>query len=246
VDSCVANRARTLKSGGAPPVSKTDRQWISTTLKTKERRRHVRARIAATVTAWSGTVCRGSYVVENLSGGGLYVSGGPRVREGEQLRLVLQLPRGPVAVPATVVRCVAQARDYALAFRFESVSAHAEHAIARTVTEAGSRAARDAALHDDPTVLVVHEALVTREALLRELRALGREAACFATALDAIDYLDRCGPQLEAAIVDVSEICGGAELLRLLADDWPAIKRVPMEKPWDRSELVRALDAVAG
>src|SRR5690348_7911922 len=48
-----------------------------------DRRVFVRARVVATATAWVRGICKGSYIVENLSLGGVQLSGGPAIRVGE-------------------------------------------------------------------------------------------------------------------------------------------------------------------
>jgi hypothetical protein len=51
-----------------------------------ERRLYARARVVATATVWVRGLCKGSYIVENLSWGGTYLSGGPAVREGDEVK----------------------------------------------------------------------------------------------------------------------------------------------------------------
>ena len=58
----------------------------------------------ASATAWLGGTCKGSYLVENLSLGGIYLSGGPAIRPGTPLTLRLQLPVEAVEVTGAVTR----------------------------------------------------------------------------------------------------------------------------------------------
>src|SRR3954449_4693098 len=98
-----------------------------------ERRLFARARVVATATAWVRGLCKGSYIVENLSWGGTYLSGGPAVREGEEVKLILELPRGPIEVRGHVLRSDAQARDAALAVRFDDPARKVRDAIGAAV-----------------------------------------------------------------------------------------------------------------
>jgi hypothetical protein len=69
-----------------------------------ERRLYARARVVATATVWMRGLCKGSYIVENLSWGGTYLSGGPPIRQGDEIKIVLELPHGPVDVRGRVLR----------------------------------------------------------------------------------------------------------------------------------------------
>jgi hypothetical protein len=228
-----------------------------------ERRLYVRARVAATATAWVRGLCKGSYLVENLSLGGAYMSGGPAVRAGEELKVVLQLPRGPVEIRGVVLRSGALARDWSLAVRFERSSRQAGEAIGVAVAEALEEARRGASSRAEPTVLVVDDSLLVREALTRDIRCVGSEAACFSTSLDALDFIDRPESRIEVALIDLAGARGGRDLFIFLADEKPAIRRVLMAdqsrrpsgdlvslaaradallaKPWDQETLARTI-----
>ena len=230
-----------------------------------ERRLYVRARVAATATAWVRGLCKGSYIVENLSLGGAYLSGGPAVRPGEDVKLVLQLPRGPIDVHGAVLRSDAQARDWSLAVRFEKVSRRTAEAIGAAVATALEEATRQASSRDEPTVLVVDDSLLVREALMRDIRCAGWEAACFSTSLDALDFLHRPESRIEVALIDLLGTHGGRDLFMFLADEKPGIRRVLMSdaarrssedvadavaradaflpKPWDPETLARTIQS---
>src|SRR3954464_9902193 len=90
-----------------------------------ERRLFARSRVVATATVWLRGLCKGSYIVENLSWGGAYLSGGPAIREGEEVKVVIELEKGPAEVRARVLRSEAQARDASLALRFDEPSRRA-------------------------------------------------------------------------------------------------------------------------
>jgi hypothetical protein len=232
-----------------------------------ERRLYVRARVAATATAWVRGLCKGSYIVENLSLGGAYLSGGPAIRPGEELKLILQLVREPVEVRGVVLRSDTRVRDCSLAVRFERPSRQAGEAIGAAVAAAVEEATRDASSRAEPTVLVVDDSLLVREALTRDIRCAGREAACFSTSLDALDFIDRPESRIEVALIDLIGTRGGRDLFLFLADEKPAIRRVLMadqggptsgelaplaahahaflSKPWDQEALARTIKPAA-
>lgn len=194
----------------------------------RERRSYVRARVVATATVWARGLCKGSYIVENLSLGGVYVSGGPAVRVGEDIKVILELPRGPVEVRGKVLRSETGTRDCTLAIRFEATARRTRDAIGSAVADALEAASRDASVRPEPTVLVVDDSLLVRESLTRDLRCAGWEVACFSTSLDALDFLDRPDSQIRVALIDLVWTRGNDDLLRFLADERPRIRRVLM------------------
>ncbi len=228
-----------------------------------DRRVFVRARVVATATAWVRGICKGSYIVENLSLGGVQLSGGPAIRVGEEIKLMLELPRGRVEVRGLVLRSDARARDAALALRFHMLSRQARETIGNTVAEALEEAAREASMRPEPTVLVVDDSLLVRESLTRDIRRAGWEVACFSTSLDALDFLDRSESRIRVALVDMVRVNEKADLLNFLAEERPSIRRVLMSeegllageameilaaradgvlvKPWDIESLARTL-----
>lgn len=224
-----------------------------------ERRLFARARVVATATVWVRGLCKGSYIVENLSWGGAYLSGGPAIRAGEDVKVVIELEKGPAEVRARVLRSEAQVRDASLALRFEEPSRRARDAIGAAVADALARAAEDSSVRAEPTVLVVDDSLLVREALARDLRCFGWEAACFSTPLDALTFLDRPEACIRVALVNHAGPSHARDLLTYLADDRPAIRRVLMQdgrpsvdelaatvhavlsKPWDPDTLARAI-----
>jgi CheY-like chemotaxis protein len=228
-----------------------------------ERRLFVRARVVATATTWVRGLCKGSYIVENLSLGGAYLSGGPAVRAGEDVKVVLELPRGPVELRGSVLRSEARARDCALAVRFEAPPKRAREAIGAAVALGLEEAARDSSTRPEPTVLVVDDSLLVRESLRRDIRCAGWEVACFSTSLDALDFLDRPQSRIRVALIDLRGTRDGRDLLSFLADERPSIRRVLMSdqgrpgaeelaklavradailsKPWDQETLARTI-----
>jgi CheY-like chemotaxis protein len=231
-----------------------------------ERRLFVRARVVATATTWVRGLCKGSYIVENLSLGGAYLSGGPAVRAGEAVKVILELPRGPTEVRGVVLRSEPKARECALAVRFEQPSRRTLETIAAAVAGALDAAARDSSTRPEPTVLVVDDSLLVREALTRDIRCAGWEVASFSTSLDALDFLDRPTSCIRVALIDLLGTRDGSELLTFLADERPSIRRVlladqarpvpasldtlaaradaVLAKPWDQETLARTLQPI--
>ena len=230
----------------------------------QDRRVFVRARVAATATAWVRGLCKGSYIVENLSLGGAQLSGGPAIRVGEEIKLILELARGPIEVRGPVLRSQARARDASIAVRFNMLSRRAREALGGAVAEALEEAARDSAMRPEPTVLVVDASLLERESLTRDIRRAGWEVACFSTSLDALDFLDRPESCIRVALIDLIGLNeGGRDLFNFLAEEKPEIRLVLLSeegrlgaqalasvadradgvlaKPWDLDSLTRTL-----
>jgi len=126
----------------------------------QDRRVFVRARVVATATAWVRGLCKGSYIVENLSLGGVQLSGGPAIRVGEEIKLIIELPRGTIEVRCPVRRSQARARDAAIAVRFNMLSRRARDSLGEAVAEALEEAARDSSTRHEPTVLVVDSSML--------------------------------------------------------------------------------------
>jgi CheY-like chemotaxis protein len=228
-----------------------------------ERRRHTRGRVDATATLWVLGQCKGAYLVENLSQGGAFLSGGPAVRPGMVVKVVFQLPRGRIDVTGTVLRSEPQPRDCSLAVSFNWVSVPARKAIDAAVAEALASGARDSAFRPEPTVLVVDDSVLIRESLTRDIRSAGREPVAFSTSLDALDFLHRPQSLIQVALIDLIGSSGGDDLLAFLADEHPSIRRVVMcdrdavsdavlarfarevgavlAKPWDPQTLARSI-----
>jgi CheY-like chemotaxis protein len=233
-----------------------------------ERRLHVRARVPATATAWIERRCKGSYIVDNLSLGGAYLSGGPAILPNTQIELIVQLANEGVTINGRVLRSDKQVRDFGIAVAFESLSELAHTAVGGAVSTALEIAARESLEHPAPTVLVVDHSLLVREKLTRDIRAVGSEAVCFSTSIDAIEFLNRPDCRVRLALIDGAfiELAGsssGRELVAFLAEERPQIRRVLMcdgglsqpdeykrnspgvttllAKPWTPETLTRAL-----
>lgn len=233
-----------------------------------ERRLFARARVVATATVWVRGLCKGSYIVENLSWGGAYLSGGPALREDDEAKIVIELDSGPIEVRGHVLRSEAQARDASVAIRFDEPTRRARDAIGAAVAAALERVAEDSSVRPEPTVLVVDDSMLVREALARDLRCFGWEAACFSTPLDALTFLDRPEARIRVALIDQAGPPHARDLLSFLADEKPTIRRVLLRdarpssddadslawalsadavlpKPWDQETLARTLASPA-
>jgi DNA-binding NtrC family response regulator len=116
-------------------------------------------------------------------------------------------------------------------------------------------------------VLVVDDDPSVGRALVRDLAALGRQAVCVTTPLDAIKYLQSSLSRVEVALVDYDlNTADGLDLLDFLNKEYPAVRRVLMSgcvglelldqacesgqahtafaKPWDRERLSQVLAQV--
>ncbi len=113
-------------------------------------------------------------------------------------------------------------------------------------------------------VLVVDDSEGVGRAMVRDLRALGRQGVWVTNPLDAIKYLQAPLSRVEVAIVDFDlNTSDGLDVLAFLAQDYPAVRRVLMSgcvsnevldracasgqahtafaKPWDRARLSEVL-----
>jgi DNA-binding NtrC family response regulator len=116
-------------------------------------------------------------------------------------------------------------------------------------------------------VLVVDDDPGVGRALVRDLAALGRQAVCVTTPLDAIKVLQSTPSRVEVALVDFDlNTSDGLDLLSFLTKEYPAVRRVLMSgcvglevldracetghahtafaKPWDRERLSQVLGQV--
>jgi CheY-like chemotaxis protein len=172
----------------------------------------------------------GHCLVEDLSGGGARVSGGPDLIVGEMVRLLLQLPgRGPFSMPGRVVRRFSESRPgsgegraFGISFTRVSEPAFATH-------EATVRALKDYGALTEPVVLVVDESTQACFTLVQALHQVGRKAIAVTTPLDAIEWLLDGGSHFEMALVNTAHDRGGndgRDLLAFLADEYPEVRRV--------------------
>lgn len=228
-----------------------------------ERRQQPRAPVPAVVTVFRAEAHIGVFSVDNLSAGGVLLSGGATLSVGETLRILLQLQGHlPIAIHGQVLRRDERGSGaFAYAVTFRDLSAKAEDLIQGAVLLALERQRR----LPEPAVLVVDDSPDVCLALERDLRALGRRAFSAVTPLDAVRHLLDAQAGIETAVVDLFlGQANGMDLLAYLADDLPDVRRVIMSgalreaqlqtalssgraqailhKPWDRSALAGAIN----
>jgi hypothetical protein len=225
------------------------------------RRRHVRGDVRVTaLLAAKGVHSPEPYLVHNLSAGGALLIGEPCPPIGEDAAIELQLPeQSPLRLHGVVLRVQERfGAGHSFAVSFRDVPADLEDRIHDTVLAAlqKSRAAGGSA------VLVMVESAEDRRGLEQHLKALRRVPEAAQTPLDALRWLQGPRVRVDAAVVD--ERIGpttAPAVLRFLAEDFPAVRRVlivhetdhltsdvarwpshaVLRKPWDQSHLARAL-----
>jgi CheY-like chemotaxis protein len=227
-----------------------------------ERRLTPRAAVPAVVTVFRSEARVGEFAVENLSAGGVLLTGAATLNVGEMLRVLLQLQGHlPIAIHAQVLRREDRGGGvYAYAVTFRDLSAKAEDLIQESVLLALERQRK----RPDAAVLVVDDSAEVCLALERDLRAMGRRAFSAVTPLDAVRHLLDAQAGIETAVVDLYlGQADGMDLLAYLADDLPKVRRVIMSgtlredqlqaalvsgraqailhKPWDRGALADAI-----
>jgi hypothetical protein len=225
---------------------------------TEERRRHPRGEVIATCEVFSPGRHVGTYIVENLAAGGACLVGEAPLPMGEQVRVVLQLPRrAPLGLLARVVRREELGSSRRFAVAFVDVTAEEEDSIHQGIVAELERVhARRFA-----TVLVVDQAGEVRDALERDLREVGRQAVAVATPLEAVGWLINSEVRFETAVVNLSSGAGqGVDVLEFLSAELPHIRRVAMgddgssfrldlavrsgrahaalRRPWNRADLL--------
>ena len=90
------------------------------------RRSHPRARVAASAVICTAERYIGTYLVENLSAGGMLLVGEPKIDSGERVRILIHLASGrQVVVEGELCRRERRARNTMSAVRFHRVSTDA-------------------------------------------------------------------------------------------------------------------------
>jgi hypothetical protein len=101
---------------------------------TNDRRRHPRCRVAATVVVCQEERYLGTYLVENLSAGGLLLIGEVRANPGQRLRMLLCLGGGRrIKITGEVCRRATQGANVHHAIRFRSLPPGTEAVLAEVV-----------------------------------------------------------------------------------------------------------------
>jgi CheY-like chemotaxis protein len=226
-----------------------------------DRRRFLRREVLATAAIFSSDRLHGVFLVQNLSAGGASLVGDMPLPPGDTVTMLLQFPgKSSVSVSARVVRQVKATKDRRFAVAFVDLSPEDEDAIHEAIVGALEREqARWAA-----TVLVIDADDDAREALERDLRALGHEAVTVATPLEALGWLERPGARICTALVDLAPGPAQAlDVLEFLSEHHPDIQRIAMSaelrpfrldlalrsgrahkalrKPWNRTRLAETI-----
>jgi CheY-like chemotaxis protein len=183
--------------------------------------------VAASAVVWISPERSARYVARNLSVGGVLLAGGPLLTPGRTVRVTLKL-RGSatLVVDAELVRCGrSMSSDAGVAAAFRNLTASQEDAIREALVSALEEENRGRAA--PRCALVVDGGDPSREALSSELARLGHQAVSAATHLGAILRLEDPDANFDIVFVDLdSAKMRGADLLKFLADHYPAVRRV--------------------
>lgn len=227
---------------------------------TPERRRGARVPVALSAVVTPSCGRPFACVVENLSAGGALLRTQGSVAADGPVRVRLQVsPRRAVYITGSVVRRHPGSDG---THRFAVAFADVPPSVEDLVQAAALRALL--AQRSAVQVLVVDDEEVIRSSLARELRGIGAVAREACGNVDAIVQLQVVERTFDVAIVD-AHLDGddGRELLRLLQDEHPEVRRVLMSghltsvdfthaelsglahqvitKPWRQADLERAL-----
>ncbi|MFT3928250.1 MAG: PilZ domain-containing protein [Myxococcales bacterium] len=200
------------------------RPGADTTLPTffPERRHSFRVQIPAHAGVWhKGRLC-GYYGVRDLSISGCLLDGGGDGRAvGEQVELLLHLPRHNSVGITAVVRRVDGAT---MGLSFEHATPRAEDCIQDLVVEAFATLRAQAEGH---VALVIEPNEATRRNLMQQLKALGQPSVAVATPLDAVQVLVEQGERVDFALIEAESLqLPSFELVEFLMQHHPHVRRV--------------------
>jgi CheY-like chemotaxis protein len=180
-----------------------NKEWImSDRFMGRERRKHRRYSVPATLTLARGREYLGTYLVHDVSRGGALVHDGPELEVGEEVRVMLHLPgQQGISTNARVVRQATSRSGgpaYGLAFQYRSAGKDTEikEAIANALLAVRARQGRVA--------LVIDGDNNARAALARELNLLGHVVIYVATVEEATAVLSRSDDPIDLVFVDLS------------------------------------------
>ena len=186
-----------------------------------DRRAHPRVGLTTTATLVQRGEPVGRFMVQNLSAGGALLTGAPHVSRAAPVRLVLELPDGPLTVDAELHRSVDVGGLVALAVAFRHVEPRSEDRIQDAVLGMLDKGYRDT----HPAVVVVDVSERARLTLAAELTALGHRVLTFAAPLGVVDLLSDPDENVGAVVVrDESE--PGPELLEWIAETHARVRAV--------------------
>lgn len=204
-----------------------------------ERRRHLRADVAAVATLYVGEDCRGHYLVRNLSVGGALLVSGPALPSGTSCQVVLRGPGlGSTAVPlaAETLRASSTRGEPGLAIAFQALPKAIEETLAAVVQGASEQTGRRA-------ILVVDSDLDALATLAEDLARLGQRPLLARTPLEAVRWICDLETRIDAAFVSSSGVPGGgADLLAFIGEEFPHVHRVLVHGPLPAADLLALLD----
>jgi hypothetical protein len=177
--------------------------------------------VPARASVWhKGQLC-GYYVVHDLSIRGCLLGGGTTREVGEQLDLLLHLPRrNSLAVRATVRR----ASEGTMGLSFEYTTPRADDCIQELVLEAFATLRAHA---QGMVALVVEPRPLARSELVQALAKCGQLAVGVATPLDAVQLLVERGERVDCAFIEAeSQHLPSFELIEYLAQHHPHVRRI--------------------
>lgn len=229
----------------------------------EDRRNFSRSDVVATALVSTASGYAGSFVVDNLSGGGALLSGDPRLRPGDQVKMLLYLAGlSPIRITAQVVRSMSHPiseGDHCIAVSFRQISNWARDQIEQRVRDTAMRLQASSS-----SVLVVDEEPRICHALEHDLHALGRHSVSVTSNAEALERLEDRSAPIDAALVDLRiGHTEGLELIEALRERYPDVYRVLMSgdvrpcqldlavqsgkahailcRPWTRSGLAQIL-----
>ena len=230
-----------------------------------DRRRHTRsmaADVPLTAVVFMRDVAVGRFVVQNLSAGGVLLTGRRDVPLDERVRVMLPLPgRDPLVVEGRVARRADAGNDIvALAVQFRHRNTRTEDEIHEALAGELMRISRV----ERRSALVVQDSPELCTRLAKDLSEMGYHVHLARAPLDVVRVLEDPQIGVDVAFIDVSagEVDGLA-LLRFLRDDHAGVRRVLVQgavrpsvaelmetasfvhrvlaEPWDRAVLREAL-----
>lgn len=228
----------------------------------RDRRDHPRVDLGGRAVLFQRGDPVGQYALENLSAGGVLVSGEGDLRAGHLVHLLIDLASGDPTMSLTgSVRRVRDDKDGdGMAIAFPSLSADQEDAIQNAVLRALLR--RDAGLHRLP-LLVFEPRRRVREEIEAEVRSFGIPANGVDCLADAVRELEDEETEYAGLVIhsvthdpramDVVEFFTRSENLRTIilpdpngtlcerAQRLAKLPEVRVPRIWSRAELRRAL-----
>ena len=213
-----------------------------------DRRRHRRARIAATATAFLEHERLGDYLVENVSASGALISLGPLLAVSDELRISLALRNEqPLSMAATVVRsALLPGGRRGLGLEFRNVDPEVQDTLQQAVL-------RELEAATEPAVLVVGEPCALVVTLSRDVVRAGRGVLYASTPLEAIGLVEGAaakgqvvlclaGGSVERTCALISVLGGGLPEARCVAVGSPKCQNCPsLPVPWGRAALASAM-----